>query len=162
MERICICPGSFDPITVGHMDVIRRAAALFDRVIVAVLHNPAKSGAFPVEERLEMIRRACADLPQVCAEAYPGLLAEFVRLRGACCVVRGLRSAAEFDSESTMAHINGLLNTDMETLFLASRPEHAHISSSVVRELATFGGDFSSMVPECNHREILAHFAPRA
>lgn len=162
MERICICPGSFDPITVGHVDVIRRAAALFDRVIVAVLHNPAKSGAFAVEERLEMIRRACSDLPQVSAEAYPGLLAEFVRLRGACSVVRGLRSAAEFDSESTMAHINGLLNTDMETLFLASRPEHAHISSSVVRELAMFGGDFSSMVPECNHKEILAHFAPRA
>lgn len=162
MDRVCICPGSFDPVTMGHMDVIRRARQLFGRVIVAVLHNPAKRGAFTVEERVDMLRKACEGMDGVTVEAFPGLLADFAALRGACCVVRGLRSAAEYDAESAMATVNAALNPQLETVFLASRPEHQHISSSVVRELALFGGDFSSMVPACNHQTILAHYAPQA
>ena len=103
MERICIYPGSFDPITVGHMDIIRRAAAIFDRVIVAVLHNPSKRGAFPLEARLDMIRRSCASLPTVEVDAFDGLLVDYVKKTGAQVVVRGLRAVTDFENEFQMA-----------------------------------------------------------
>ncbi|MGN0761987.1 MAG: pantetheine-phosphate adenylyltransferase, partial [Aristaeellaceae bacterium] len=102
MERICVYPGSFDPITIGHMDVIRRACALFDRVIVAVLHNPAKRGCFPVEERMGLIAKACGELPQVTVDSFDGLLADYMRRTGAACVVRGLRAVSDFETEQTM------------------------------------------------------------
>lgn len=158
MERICIYPGSFDPLTVGHVDIIRRCTALFDRVIVAVLHNPAKTGCFPVEERLEMIRRACDDLPQVETLAFHGLLVDAVRQTGAHAVVRGLRSPADYESEKTMAHINAELLPGLETVFLLTKPQQAHISSSAVRELASFGGDWSAYVPACNAENIRRRF----
>lgn len=161
MERLCIYPGSFDPVTVGHVDIIRRASRLFDRVIVAVLHNPAKTGCFPVEQRLEQIRRACADMDGVDVMAWPGLLADCVRETGACAVVRGLRSAADYQAEETMAQINARLLPGLETVFLIARPEHACLSSSAVRELAAFGGDFSAFVPACNVEDILARFAEK-
>lgn len=158
MERICIYPGSFDPVTVGHMDIIRRCTALFDRVIVAVLHNPAKKGCFPVETRLEMLRRACSALPRVEVRAFTGLLVDAVRETGAAAVVRGLRSPADYESEKTMAHINAELLPGMETVFLLTRPEQAHISSSAVRELASFGGRFEEYVPACNAEIIRQQF----
>lgn len=152
MERICVYPGSFDPITVGHMDVIARACKLFDRVIVAVLHNPAKRGCFPVEERLALIRKACAAYPQVTVDSFDGMLVEYVRKTQADCVVRGLRAISDFESEQLMAQVNAQLLPGMETAFLMTRPEHSCISSSVVREVASFGGNIRAYVPA----EILA------
>ena len=147
MERICIYPGSFDPITVGHMDIIRRTCKLFDRVIVAVLPNPAKRGCFPLETRLALIRRSCAQLENVSVEAFDGLLTDYVRRTGAQAVVRGLRAVSDFESEFQMAQVNHQVLPEMETLFMMTLPEHAYISSSVVRELASFGGDITPFVP---------------
>ncbi|MGN0970319.1 MAG: pantetheine-phosphate adenylyltransferase [Aristaeellaceae bacterium] len=158
MERICVYPGSFDPVTVGHMDVIRRACALFDRVIVAVLHNPAKQGCFPVEERMALLRTACADMPQVTVDSFDGLLANYMRRTGALCVVRGLRAVSDFETEQTMAQLNAQLLPGLETVFLMTRPEHGCISSSAVREIAAFGGDVSALVPAEILPAVRAHF----
>ena len=146
-ERIAVYPGSFDPATVGHEDMIRRAAAQFDRLIVAVLHNPAKRGFFPVEERVRMLEKITADLPNVTVDRWDGLLVDFVKKTGATAVVRGLRQVSDFETEMTMAQANSRLLPGMETVFLMTRPEQGCISSSVVREIASFGGDVSQFVP---------------
>ncbi|MDO4838855.1 MAG: pantetheine-phosphate adenylyltransferase [Clostridia bacterium] len=148
MEKVCIYPGSFDPLTIGHMDVIHRASRLFDRVVVAVLHNPAKVGCFPTARRLEMIRKACASMPNVEADAFSGLLADYVDRLGAAAVIRGIRGESDFSSEAMMAQVNRRLNPRVETIFLLAKPEHACISSSMVREVASFGGDVSPFLPE--------------
>lgn len=158
MARTAVYPGSFDPITVGHVDVIERAAALFDRVTIVVMHNPAKKGCFTVEERLAMIRAATAHLPQVDCEAWDGLQVDYVRRRGATCVIRGLRGVADFESERTLAQVNAHLLPGMETVFLMAKPEHGHVSSSVVREAASFGADVSSMVPSAIAADVAARF----
>ena len=158
MERICIYPGSFDPITVGHMDIIRRAARLFDQVIVAVLHNPAKAGCFPLETRLSLIREACTDIPNVTVDAFGGLLVDYVRQTGAHAVIRGLRAVSDFESEFQMAQVNHQVLPEMETLFMMTLPEHAYISSSVVRELANFGGDIAPFVPSRILPKVQAFF----
>ena len=159
MERVCVYPGSFDPVTVGHVDVIRRARHLFDRVVVAVLHNPAKTGCFPVAERLEMLQCACRDMDGVSVAAFDGLLVDFAQQEGACAVVRGIRAAGDYEVEKTMAEINARLMPELETVFLSARPEHACVSSSAVRELAAFGGDFASMVPEGCAELVARRFA---
>ena len=159
MEKVCIYPGSFDPITIGHIDIIRRALNVFDKVIVAVLHNPAKRGCFPLEERLALIRKACADLPGVEVDAFDGLLVDYVRKTGATAVVRGLRAVTDFETEFQMAQVNHQVNPEMETLFMMTLPEHAYISSSVVRELASFGGDIAPFVPQEIAEDIRRHFA---
>ena len=158
MEKICVYPGSFDPMTIGHLDVIQRACALFDHVIVAVLHNPAKKGCFTVEERLALIRKACADMPQVSVDCWDGMLVDYMRKTGACCVVRGLRAVSDFETEQTMAQVNAQLLPGMETAFLMTRPEHSCISSSVVREIASFGGDAGAYLPESIREDVAAHF----
>lgn len=158
MERICIYPGSFDPLTLGHVDLIRRACSLFDRVIVAVLHNPAKSGCFTVPERLDMIRRACADWPQVESRAFDGMLVDAVAETGAIAVLRGLRTMADYETEKAMAQINAELRPGTETLFLLTKPEHGHVSSSVVRELASYGAPLERYVPQCNVETIQKRF----
>ncbi|MBE5796099.1 MAG: pantetheine-phosphate adenylyltransferase [Clostridiales bacterium] len=158
MARICVYPGSFDPVTTGHLDVIRRAASLFDEVIVAVMHNVNKRGCFPVEERMALIEKAAAEIPNVRVDKWDGLLVDYVRMSGASCVVRGLRAVSDFESEMTMAQVNAQLLEGMETVFLMTKPEHGCISSSVVREAASFGADISAFVPECIAEEIAAHF----
>ena len=157
-NRCCLYPGSFDPVTLGHMDVIRRAAAIFDTVVVGVLHNPDKQGAFPVAQRVDMLRRACADIPNVKIISYPGLLARLTRDMGIRVVVRGVRTAADLESETAMAHINGRLDPGLETLFLPASPERADVSASMVRQLAQFGADFSDYVPPQVLPDILAAF----
>ena len=134
MERICVYPGSFDPVTLGHEDVIRRAAKLFDRLIVAVMHNPQKTGCFPVQERMALLEKLTRDLPNVTIDCWDGLLVDYVRTHQASVVVRGLRAVSDFESELTMAQINSHLLPGMETIFLMTRPEHSCISSSAVRE----------------------------
>lgn len=158
-ERICLYPGSFDPVTRGHMDIIARAANIFDQVVVGVLHNPDKRGCFPVEKRVEMLRKACAKLENVRIIAYGGLLAQLTREENIRVVVRGVRGVADLESETMMARINHQLNPDLETFFLPASPENGEISASMVRQLAAFGADLSAYVPSEVLPDILAVFA---
>lgn len=157
--RRCLYPGSFDPVTSGHMDIIRRAAAMFDEVIVGVLHNPDKQGCFPVDERLELLRQACQDFPNVQVIAHAGLLAELTRSLDIRVVVRGVRGAADLENEATMARINHQLNPAQETIFLPASPELVDVSASMVRQLATFGADISPYVPKEVLPKIMDAFA---
>lgn len=150
----CVFPGSFDPVTNGHMDLITRAAGLFDEVTVAVMVNIHKQGVILPEKRAELIRRACAGLPNVRVEVWQGLLTEFMRLRGERCIIRGARSAGEFDAELASAAANRALLPGVETLFLPASGPYAWVSSSAVREIAAFGGDILSFVPPEAAEEI--------
>ena len=144
---IAVCPGSFDPITLGHVDVVRRASSMFDEVVVGVARNSSKSSLLPVEQRVELARAALADLDGVRVEAVDGLLADFVRTVGAVAVVKGLRGGADFDAELPMALMNRHLS-GLETLYLPGDPRWLHVSSSLVREVARLGGDVSGLVPD--------------
>ncbi|MBQ8556269.1 MAG: pantetheine-phosphate adenylyltransferase [Clostridia bacterium] len=158
MDRICVYPGSFDPVTLGHEDIIRRAARLFDHVIVAVMHNPSKRGCFSVEARRVLLEKVVADLPNVTVDAWDGLLVDYVRRVNAAAVVRGLRAVSDFENEMVMAQVNSHLLPGMETVFLMTRPEHSCISSSVVREAALFQADVSGFVPACIAADVQEHF----
>jgi pantetheine-phosphate adenylyltransferase len=146
MTRIAIYPGSFDPPTKGHEDLIRRSLALADRVIVAVAVSPAKQLLFPVEERLAMLRAMMEGEPRVGFEAFDGLLVDFARKAGASMVVRGLRAVSDFEYEFQMALMNRQLHPSLETVFLVPALDLTYLSSSLVREVARFGGDVSSLV----------------
>lgn len=156
MQRICVYPGSFDPVTNGHVDIISRAAKIFPEVVVAILINPAKAGNFTVEKRMELIRRACAHLPNVRVEHFDGLLVDYMHKTGASVVVRGLRAVSDFENEFQMAQVNHQMAPDVETLFMMTSPECAYLSSSVVREIARFGGDISAFVPACILEDVQA------
>jgi pantetheine-phosphate adenylyltransferase len=145
--RRCVCPGSFDPVTFGHLDVIGRASRLYDEVTVAVLINQSKSGLFSVEERMEMLREVTADFGNVVVDAFHGLLVDYCRERGIPAVVKGLRAVSDFDYELQMAQMNHRL-TGVETLFVATNPEYSFLSSSLVKEVATWGGDVRALVPD--------------
>lgn len=145
---IAICPGSFDPITLGHLDVIHRAGHLFDRVIVVVMINAAKKPAFTVEERQDFIRRATADMPNVEVDSYDGLLADYSAERQADAIVKGLRVMSDFEYEFQMALTNRSLNPKTETIFLPSSTRCMFLSSSMVREVARHGRDISRFVPD--------------
>jgi pantetheine-phosphate adenylyltransferase len=150
--RRCVCPGSYDPVTNGHLDVIGRAAALFDEVVVAVLHNPAKSGTFPVQTRVELVTEALrqrgSDPSRVSVRAFGGqLLVDVCREVGAVAVVKGLRGTGDLGYELPMALMNRHL-TGVETVFLAGDPTLEHVSSSLVKEVAAYGGDVTGMVPD--------------
>ena len=146
--RRALFTGSFDPMTNGHLDIITRASGMFDELVVGVIVNPAKKAMFTIEERVEMIREVTAHLPNVSVDCFEGLLANYVNGKGFDAVVRGLRSASDFDYELTMAQINsGLFKDGTESIFLMTRPEHSYISSSAVKQLAMLHGDFDGMVP---------------
>ena len=147
--RIAIYPGSFDPITNGHLDIIRRAAPLFDQLIVLVVINPDKHPTFTHEERLDLIRRAVGDLPNVQVDTYQGLLADYATQKGACALVKGLRAVTDFEYEFQMALVNKKLAPQMETVFLVTSTQNLYVSSSLVKQVALFGGDISGFVPEC-------------
>ncbi|MBE9153452.1 pantetheine-phosphate adenylyltransferase [Cyanobium sp. LEGE 06113] len=140
-------PGSFDPLTLGHLDLIERASRLFDGVVVAVLQNPGKQPAFPLEQRLEQIRTATATLSGVEVGSFDGLTVECARRNGAQVILRGLRALSDFEFELQIAHTNQSLEPRVETLFLATAVHHSFLSSSVVKEVARFGGDVHHMVP---------------
>ena len=159
--KVAICPGSFDPITLGHLDIVQRAAAMFDKVIVAVLVNPGKNPSFTAGERLDMIRRAVSDIPNVEVECFDGLLAEYARLCGAHTIVKGLRAVTDFEYEFQMAQINRKLNPEIDTVFLTSSSQHMYLSSSMVKSIAQFGGDISDFVPACICREISERLSRR-
>ena len=158
-ERIAICPGSFDPITMGHIDIIRRAAAVFDKVIVAVMTNTAKKPTFSAEHRLDMINRSIKDIDgNIETEVFGGLLADYVKQKNACAIVKGLRAVSDFEYEFQLALINKKINPNAETLFFTTSAETMFLSSSVVRSVASVGGDISPFVPECIIEDIKQKF----
>ena len=143
-----VCPGSFCPVTNGHVDIFRRAAELFDEVIVLAMNNPDKHYDFSTEERCNMIMCAVADDPRIRVDVWNGLLAEYVQKNGINAIIKGLRSATDFDYEFQMALANKSLAPKAETVFMTARPENMYISSSLVRQIASFGGDVSDFVPK--------------
>ena len=149
MKRTALYAGSFDPITNGHINIIERAAGIFDEVTVAVGVNPSKSGMFTVDERMDMIRQVTRHIPNVRVDSFGGLLADYVNANGFDAVVRGLRGYADLDSEMQMANMNARLYTGgTETVFLMTDPEYSFVSSSIVREVASLGGSIEGLVPE--------------
>lgn len=153
--KIAICPGSFDPVTIGHLDVIERAAGLFDQVIVLVITNNAKVGAlFSREERLELIER-CIHLPNVTVDTYDGLLVDYAERSGASAVVKGLRALSDFEYEFQQALINKSLYPQLETVFLTAKGENMFLSSSMVKEVSRLGGDISAFVPGAIAEDII-------
>ncbi|HEX6040238.1 pantetheine-phosphate adenylyltransferase [Longimicrobium sp.] len=159
-ERIAVCPGSFDPITLGHVDIIRRSLRFADRVLVAVAYSAThvKSGMFGVDERVEMIRETFAGEPRVQAVSFQGLLVDFAKAQGADMVVRGLRAVSDFEYEFQMALMNRRLWDGMETVFLAPDLEHSYLSSSLVRQIAALKGDVSPFVPQNVLRRLNERF----
>ena len=146
---IAICPGSFDPITLGHLNIIRRASRIFDRVVVCVMYNSTKtSPMFSVEERVDMVRRAVAKYPNVTVDSSDGLLAEYARQFDGAVVVKGLRAASDFEYEFQMNLINKKINPEMETMFLTSSEKYTFLSSSIVREMARYDADLTGLVPD--------------
>ena len=146
MRRLGIYPGSFDPPTLGHLDVVERAAKLFDEIVVAVRVNSAKRPLLSTEQRVEALERATVDMPNVRVDRFEGLLVVYAQSQGARSIVRGLRATADFEYESQMAMVNRRLNSGIDTVFLMTKWEHSYLSSSIVREVALLGGDYSSMV----------------
>ena len=153
--RTVLYPGSFDPVTNGHIDVTRRAARIFDRVVIAVAVNAEKSPLFTTEERMELIRAACSDIPNIEVVHFGGLLAHSLERFNASAVIRGLRAVSDFEYEFQMALTNKKLNPDIETLFLTTRAENMYLSSSMVRQIASMGGDISEFVPKEIHGDIV-------
>jgi len=145
---IAIYPGSFDPITFGHLDIIERGCKLFEQVIVAVLRNPHKTPLFTVEERIDQIRHSTQHLPNVEIASFEGLTVNYARIRQAKVLLRGLRVLTDFEMELQMAHTNKTLLGEIETVFLATSNEYSFLSSSVVKEIARFGGDVDHLVPK--------------
>ncbi len=157
-SRICVYPGTFDPITNGHVDLIKRGARLFSRLIVAVAESPAKGPAFSLEQRLEFARLATAEFGNVEVMGFNILLARFMREVGAGVLLRGLRAVSDFEYEFQLASMNRRLNPEVETLFLTPAEQYSFISSSLVREVARLGGDVSDFVPLAVERAMQAHF----
>ncbi|NHC37076.1 pantetheine-phosphate adenylyltransferase [Scytonema millei] len=151
---LAIYPGSFDPITLGHLDIIERGCQLFDRLVVAVLRNPNKTPMFTVQERLEQIRLTTRHLPNLEVDSFDGLTVNYAQMRQAKALIRGLRAISDFEAELQMAHINKTLSSEIETVFLATSNEYSFLSSSVVKEIAKFGGPIDHLVPPHIARDV--------
>ncbi len=147
MEQIAVYPGSFDPISLGHLDVIERAATIFEKIIVAVLINPEKSGYFTIEEKMEMCKVAVKHLPNVEVRGFSGLLVNFLKEVNSRVIIKGLRVVSDFDYELQMANANRAMEPEIETLLMMTSPKYSYLSSSLVRQVMHFGGDLSGFVP---------------
>ena len=148
--KLAVCPGSFDPITNGHLDIIQRASRMFDEVVVLVAYNPQKNNrAFTVSERLEMIDACIAGLDNVRSDSYPGLVADYLEQVGGCAIVKGLRAVSDFEYEFQQALANKRLNPKADTVFLTTATENMFLSSSLVKQIAAFGGEIQEFVPAC-------------
>jgi pantetheine-phosphate adenylyltransferase len=156
--RRAVCPGSYDPVTNGHIDIIERAAGIFDEVIVAVLVNKTKKSLFTVDERLDMLRSVTSHLPGVRVDSWHGLLVDYCRQHEVAVIAKGLRAVSDFDYELQMAQMNQQLS-GVETMFMPTNPLWSFLSSSLVKEVANYGGDVAHLVPELVHHKLLARFA---
>ena len=155
--KIAIYPGSFDPVTIGHLHIIRRAASIFDKLIVCVMVNAGKNPMFTLEERVDFIRRVTAELPNVEVDSSGDLLAEYAKSKGDCVIVKGLRAGSDFEYEFQMALINRKINPDLDTMFLTAEHQYTYLSSSTVKELGAYGVDLSDFLPE----QIIPDFQKR-
>jgi pantetheine-phosphate adenylyltransferase len=158
MNQAAVCAGTFDPITMGHLDVIERAARIFPRIVIAVATNPGKNPVFSLEERMEMMRESTVHIDGVEIDSFNGLLVNFTRSKGVHVIVRGLRAFSDFEYEFQMALTNRKLNPDIETLFLMPKQDYSYVSSSNVRSVAQLGGDTSTFVPSVVQRALEARF----
>lgn len=161
MKKRAIYPGTFDPVTYGHLDIIRRSAEIVDELIVGVLNNKAKNPLFTPEERVVMIREVLQDIPNVKVKAFNGLLIDFAKQEKASFVIRGLRAVTDFDYELQMAQTNRVLNSEIDTLFLTTSLKYAYLSSSTVKEVAAFGGDISKFVPRKIAKKVIEQYKNR-
>lgn len=157
MSQRAVCPGSFDPVTYGHLDIIERTSRLYDELIVVVMVNIGKRGLFGLEERIAMLRESTADYPNVVVESFSGLLVDYCRARGVSAIVKGLRAVSDFDYELQMAQMNHSL-AGVETLFMATSPLYSFLSSSLVKEVARHGGDVSGSVPPTVQQRLRERF----
>jgi pantetheine-phosphate adenylyltransferase len=153
-----VCPGSFDPVTNGHLDIVGRASRLFDEVVVAVLVNEKKSSLFSIDERIAMLGRATSEMPNVTVASFTGLLVDFCTENDVSAIVKGLRAVSDFDYELQMAQMNSSL-TDVDTLFIPTSPEYSYLASSLVKEVAKGGGDVSRLVPDFVLEQMTQRFA---
>jgi len=160
-ERIAVYPGTFDPITNGHLDIIERGSRLFDRVIVAILGNPEKTPLFSVEERVDLIKESLHALPNVTVSTFSGLLVDYARSQNARVIVRGLRAVSDFEYEFQMALMNRRLDPGVETIFMMPAEAYSYLSSRLVKEVAFLGGDVSGLVPPPVARAVARHVADR-
>jgi len=151
---VVIYPGSFDPVTYGHLDIIDRCAKKFDKVIVAILKNSSKKCTFTVEERMKLLEKTLEKYDNVEVDCFSGLLVEYARQKNCSLIVRGLRAVSDYEYEMQMAHVNNKLAADVETIFMVSREKFSYLSSSIVKEVAMFGGDISCFVPECVEKAL--------
>ena len=159
-KRIAVCPGSFDCITLGHLDIITRAAAMFDEVIVVAMINHQKTYTFTPQERIDMIKKSTADIKNVRVDMYDGLLADYAANNGASAIIKGLRAMSDFEYEFQMALTNKKLNPEVETLFLTTSAQNMYLSSSMVKQIAIMGGDISDFVPPVILNDILKKLSP--
>jgi pantetheine-phosphate adenylyltransferase len=158
MERIAVCPGSFDPITNGHVDIIKRGARIFDKIYVCVLNNSAKKALFSVEERLELIKDATKEIGNVHVDAYNGLLVDYAKKVNAQVILRGLRAVSDFEYEMRITAMNKKLNEEVDTFFIMTKKEYSFLSSSIVKEVAKYNGDISDLVPPSVERALKEKF----
>ena len=161
MEKVAIYPGSFDPITNGHLDILERGLTLFDRVVVAILHNPKKEGLFTIQERRSLLEDALVDLPNTEIDTFGGLLVDYARQKGACAILRGMRAVSDFEYEFQMALMNRRLDRDIQTVFLMTGLRWIFTSSSIIKEAAQFGGNVQGMVPPLVDRKLKEKYGLR-
>lgn len=158
MSRLAICPGSFDPLTNGHLDIIRRGATIFDHVIVAVFNNSEKTSLFTVEERITLIEEAINDIPNVTVDASEGLLVDYAREKDAQVILRGLRAVSDFEYEMQITSMNRKLNKDIETFFMMTNNQYSFLSSSIVKEVAKYKADVSDLVPKVVEKALIEKY----
>lgn len=158
LASIAVCPGSFDPITYGHLDIIRRGAKVFDQVYVVVLNNLAKQPLFSVEERMDLIREVTKDIPNVKVDVFSGLLMDYAKSVNANAILRGLRAVSDFEYEMQITSMNRVLNEDIETFFIMTNNQYSFLSSSIVKEVAKYNGKISELVPPIVEKELQKKF----
>ncbi|MEH7400764.1 MULTISPECIES: pantetheine-phosphate adenylyltransferase [Bacillaceae] len=158
MKRIAVCPGSFDPITLGHLDIIKRGARVFDEVIVVVLNNSAKNSLFTLEERKELITEATSAIPNVRVDSFSGLLMDYAKKINASAILRGLRAVSDFEYEMQITAMNKKLVDEIDTFFVMTNNQYSFLSSSIVKEVAKYGGNVKDLVPECVNNALTEKF----
>ncbi|MCA1041071.1 pantetheine-phosphate adenylyltransferase [Bacillus infantis] len=158
MASIAVCPGSFDPITYGHLDIIKRASKVFDQIHVVLLNNSSKNPLFSVDERISLISEVTKEFPNVKVDSFQGLLVDYAKGVGASAIIRGLRAVSDFEYEMQITSMNRVLNEEIETFFMMTNNQFSFLSSSIVKEVAKYGGDISELVPEAVQKALSGKF----